>query len=114
MTRAQLNTKDLLHLIASHLSGRQDCRQVEYIVRIEPINLYARNDGKVDIRHEFDVQIQPNILVYPNRHNRKQRVSVVAHVLGQHWGPGNIPLQAGTYLYQKSFNGRRRRWIRIR
>lgn len=107
-------TQDFLSCIASHLSSREDCKGVEYVVNIK--------EGNV-------VTFEPNgIKLFPNRYRRSERdrVSVIFHVAQYHFPELVIDvtnteihvdtskLVLGRYLYQYSMDHKRRRWIRYR
>lgn len=110
-------TKDMLHCISSHLSGRQDCKGVEYAVTIG---------------HEtFDdlVVLEPVKFVFPNRYRRceRDRIPVVSHVVKEHFPELYIntdsmygthidtsKLVKGVYVYQSSIDSKRRRWVRVK
>lgn len=108
-------TKDILNLISSHLSGRTDCRGVNYVLTIN-------QDNNI-------IQLEPNILVFPDVHRRKEidKTSVVKHILVEHVpylfsevdSKGNSLISSewvipGTYVYQSSYDNKRRKWVRIK
>lgn len=102
-------TKKLLICISRHLSGRKDCRQVEYVVHID---------------EESFITCLPNVHVFPDRHDRSKfsRSTIISHCITHHFqellkypefGVDTDKLVTGTYKYQLSANKKRRRWIRI-
>lgn len=93
-------TEFLLKSIASRLSGRDDCKGVSYQVKID-------TNG---------VAMYPLIYVYKNRYNRKEtdKLDIVSFV--HHYKMPNVLLSDfvfGTYEYQLSVDGKRRRWRKI-
>lgn len=108
-----LLTKQLLQKIANHLSGRKDCKGVNYVVTIHS--------------EEKSVEFYPSTQVFPNRYRRCERdkVSIVSHVIQEHLPELLIgfdtqlnllvdtdKLVPGTYIYESSIDNRRRRWTR--
>ena len=93
-------TEYLLKSIASRLSGREDCRQMKYKVNIG-LN---------------GVKMEPLIYVYKNRYRRKEtdKLDIVSFV---HEYKLNGALLSdfvfGTYEYQTSADGKKRKWIKI-
>lgn len=94
-------TYDLLHGISTKLSGRHDCRHIEYIVDIQ--------NGLVNMT--------PLKLVYPDLHHRKSsdKCDVVDYVLyNMHTKfifTESTDLVDGTYIYKLSANENMRKWI---
>ena len=114
MTENQLNyveaskeTQQFLRCISDHLSGRKDCRGVEYEVTIDS-----------------DIRFIPSVHVYPSRYNRSKssRTTVVSHVITYHFPElfetkstiDTNKLIKGTYKYQLSVDKKSRRWIKIK
>lgn len=108
-------TKELLNSIANHLSGRKDCKGVNYVVTIH--------------HPHSTLTIVPNIQVLPNRYRRCERdkVSVLVHVIQEHMtelfvgfdSQMNLVVESdmlvpGTYVYESSIDGKRRRWNRLK
>lgn len=93
-------TYDLLHGISTKLSGRHDCRHIEYHVTI------------------FDGHIVmfPIIYVFPDPHHRRDhdKCDVVDYVLHNMHSKFDFSesndLVDGTYLYQLSTKGNVRKW----
>lgn len=109
-------TQQFLQCIAQHLAGRADCRGVEYAITIGH-----------DTFEEL-VSMEPPKFVFPDRYQRAEinRVSVVEHVAKNHFpelymSTSNTfstyldvsKLVKGVYLYQTSFDKKKRRWIRL-
>ena len=110
-------TKDILYSVSKHLSGRVDCRGVEYAVTIG---------------HEtFDdlVTLEPVKFVFPTRYRRCERdkVPVMSHVIKEHFPSlynntdgmygthiDTSKLVKGVYVYQSSVDSKRRRWVRVK
>lgn len=94
------NTKRYLLALSRRLSGRTDCRRVEYIVRI--------NDSCI--------LMNPNILV---RINRSKDVTLPAcwYIFLKLFGASNgmvaSLLTTGKYKYCLSADGKKRRWEKI-
>ena len=93
-------TEFLLKSIAQRLSGRDDCKKVQYHVTID-------HNG---------VTMVPNVKVYPNRYKRKESdlIDVVSFV--HHYKMTNARLSDfvfGTYEYQLSIDGKKRKWRRL-
>lgn len=103
------NTMKLLMNISRRLSGRKDCRKVTYVLVID------RDETKKCQRIEF----APSVYVYPNTHSRKysDRVEIISYVAKTVFdcSKSNLPnFIPGVYIYQKSFNNMKRKWIRVR
>lgn len=93
-------TEQLLKLIASRLSSREDCKGVNYQIVID-------HNG---------VRMNPLIYVYPNRYKRKEsdRLDIVSFV--HQYKMCNIILSQfvfGTYEYSPSYDGSRRKWRKV-
>lgn len=111
--RQKENTKRFLNLIALHLSGRSECKGVEYHCMI----------------CDNYVSFKPYVEVFRSKHNRTtaDKVSVDRHVLFEHMnellkdseGLGNVVLLEskcmvrGHYVYRCSVGRKRRRWERV-
>ena len=107
-----LLTRDVLKAISDHLSSREDCKGIEYIIRIV---LY--ND-------EWDyLEMGPPIRVFPDTHHRKEsdKNIISYHVVTNHFcikyanKNGTLlvekdALVKGTYQYKKYTLTNRRRW----
>lgn len=104
-------TVKLLRCIAEHLSGRDDCKGLEYRVAITDNMLL----------------IDPQREVFPNTHWRKptDKISVVGHVMKYHFTEfynftdqmHEIHIKSGVfvpgrYVYKLSSDGKKRRWER--
>lgn len=111
-------TVQLLSAVAERLSGRQNCRQVEYVVYVGTM------DG-----FENQIIFYPYREVYPDIHHRQKTDlrDIVDHVVrtkfadtvyAQHDAYGHIcflegSLTRGTYKYELSVDKKKRRWTRI-
>lgn len=118
MIKPATATEQLLRCIAQHLSGRHDCREIQYRVTIS-------EDIEQNCIH---VEMDPVIKVFPNRYHRKlsDKQSVVSHVLCTHFRElieSNCQdsyrvsinqLVPGEYQYQLSIDHKYRRWTRIK
>lgn len=93
-------TEFLLKSIASRLSGREDCQKVRYRV-------YIDHNG---------VRMDPLIKVFPNRYRRKEtdKIDIVSFI-HQHRMKGALlsGFVFGTYEYQLSIDGKRRKWRKV-
>lgn len=91
------NTLELLKCISSHLAGREDCKDIEYEVKIR------RNM----------VQMYPVIYVYPSIHERKKchKAAVHEHVLSYHILADAMFID-GDYVYSHQGTSNRRHWTR--
>ena len=93
-------TEDLLKYISSRLSGRDDCKKINYKVTISNTR----------------ITMEPLIYVYPNRYNRKEtdKIDIVTFVLI--YKMPHIMLDdfvTGRYEYQLSADGKNRRWRKL-
>lgn len=93
-------TAEFLNCISSRLAGRDDCKKTTYTVTIN-------HNG---------VTMSPMVSVYPDRYHRKEgdKMNVVQFV--HHYKMTSATLDQfvfGTYQYQLSVDGKRRRWTRI-
>lgn len=104
------NTKELLRHVSQRLSGREDCKQLEYEVEIG----------------QNQVRFHPDIYTYRDMHHRsdKDRFRVADLILHKYYSQyiimrdieGNLLIDTsgfleGIYRYQLSVKGKRRRWI---
>lgn len=123
-------TQQFLKKITRRLSGREDCRGVEYLigigVPIEEYQLSLRNT----INPEDYIYFYPDIYVYRDNKHRKdidlfRVVDLILHkyyekelVKGRdEFGDLQVDtskLVRGVYKYQISVDGKRRRWVRYR
>lgn len=132
-------TLKLLYALSGRLSGRSDCKQVEYVVAIgitdkDILDKYGFNtedllDGmNAPADYEQILRFSPARLVFPNNHMRKERdkMSILYHVINRYFGDilqgsddyGNISvypdsLSSGVYKYILSVDRRRRKWQRV-
>lgn len=101
----------LLKYISDHLSGRDDCKGIEY---------------RVAITHD-KVIIEPQREVFPSIHKRKQtdKLNVISHVMKSHFSEyfnyvdemheTHVKSNAfveGRYIYKLSADRKQRRWER--
>lgn len=110
-------TKKVLRCISQHLSGREDCRNLEYTVSI-----YEDTKTGDDI-----VEVSPYISVFPNTFHRKEtdKRGIAYHVIRIHFSEiyaqsntsvvqiKHNSLIHGSYIYRRYKLTRRRKWIRI-
>lgn len=94
-------TEYLLKSIANRLSGRDDCKKTCYRVTID----------------HSGVRMSPYIEVFPNRYTRKEsdKIDIVSWV--HLYKMNNARLSDfvfGTYEYQLSVDGKKRKWRKIR
>lgn len=109
-------TKKVLKSISHHLSGREDCRGIEYAVSI-----YQDEKSGDDI-----VEVSPFINVFPNTFHRKEtdKRGIAYHVIRIHFPEiysqssttvvqvkHNL-LVPGRYVYKRYKLTRRRKWIK--
>ena len=95
-----VRTQQLLRRITRRLSGREDCKKVNYRVTISDNGIY----------------MEPLILVYRDRYHRKEqdKMSIITYV--HDFKMSNIRLDEfvfGSYEYQLSADGKNRRWRRL-
>lgn len=107
-------TESVLCALSSHLSGRKEYRDTEYIVRIS-------NDS---------ISFEPHVKVFPDRHRRRpeDKDSVLYHVMYYHFYDtlgyeiectnNKVPINSdmlvtGTYLYMLSADKKRRKWTKV-
>lgn len=93
-------TELLLNCISRRLSGREDCRNINYRVTID-------HNG---------VSMDPLIYVYKNRYERKEidKLDIVSFV--HHYKMRNAQLSNfvfGVYEYQSTEESKRRKWRKI-
>lgn len=93
-------TEFLLKAISTRLSGREDCKNVNYRVKIN-------HNG---------VTMEPLVYVYKNRYSRKEtdRLDIISFV-HQYRMKGALlsGFVFGTYEYQSTVDGKKRRWRKI-
>ena len=133
-------TMKLLTAISDRLSGRKDCRQVEYLVSIGICDedLLEKHNishdwifkGMNPPQNYYDkyVVFEPVRLVYPNCHDRKEshKLSILEYVANYKLDSAferisdnvillmnSYKVSPGIYKYTLSFEGRRRRWERL-
>lgn len=121
-------TQKFLRAIARRLSGRVECHRVEYLLgigqQIASSDIIVPNTGE-----ESDyVYFLPNVYTYRDTHHRSDQdlyrvADLILHkyfpdlVLGRDdYGQLKVDtskLVQGTYKYQLSVDGKRRRWVRM-
>ena len=90
-------TEYLLKCISTRLSGREDCRNVNY---------------KVTIDYK-GVRMEPLVYVYRNRYNRKDvdRLDIISFVHKYKLSSALLSgFVFGTYEYESTEDGKKRRW----
>lgn len=122
-----LLTQELLRKITRRLSGREDCKGVEYCLGIgvhvegSPINLSDENSV------EDYIFFSPDVYVYRDKKHRKSKdlFRIVDFILYKYYEEDLVKgrdskgqllvdtskLVKGLYRYQISIDGRRRKWI---
>lgn len=129
----------LLHSISSRLSGRTDCKDIEYKVAIgvDDPDVLSKFGFKVSefldgVNYPefagYTVRITPNIEVFPDIHSRKSemRLSVLRFIIINKFSDHVVShdeldefildrksFTKGVYSYNKSFFGGKRRWERV-
>lgn len=93
-------TEFLLKSISTRLSGREDCKQLEYVVTI----------------NENGVHMNPLVQVFPNRYQRKEKdkIDIVSYV--HQYKMPNARLDGfvfGKYKYQLSADKTQRKWRKM-
>lgn len=128
-TRYRL-TEKFLKTISSRLSGRSDCRRVNYLVYIgrDPIDNWKVSDN--DLRDPTNyVFFIPNRYVYPNVHKKSDidKRPIIDHVILTYFKQqlfngydeyGKLRVYTknlipGVYEYESSVNGKSRRWVKV-
>lgn len=94
-------TELLLRSISTRLSGREDCKDVNYRVTID-------HNG---------VSMEPLVYVYRNRYCRKEtdKMDIVSFV--HHYKLRGALLSNfvfGTYEYESTLEGKRRKWRKVK
>lgn len=125
-----IRTQKFLRLVARRLSGRTDCKQVEFQIGIGEL-IPQDNPGKFlipDFVERNYIFFSPVKYVYRDTYHRseKDRYRVVDLVLHKNFPElvkgedefGNLQVDTsqlvrGVYKYQKSYDGKRRRWVRM-
>ncbi len=107
-----IRTQKFLRLVAQRLSGRNDCKRVQFRIHILP---------------EKAISFEPDIYVYKDLHHRKDvDLFKIADLITRKYFPELIlgkdnkgrmlidteKLNIGTYEYQLSVDGKRRRWVK--
>lgn len=109
-------TKKVLKSISHHLSGRLDCKDIEYSVHI-----YLDSKTGDDV-----VEVSPYISVFPSTFHRKEtdRRGIAYHVIRIHFPEiyaqsstsvvqvKSNSLVRGSYVYKRYKLTRKRKWVR--
>ena len=95
--RRYSNTERFLFTLSSRLSGRQDCKGVEYVVSIGDV-----------------ITIFPYICVFPDTYHRRRTdkrsiIDYIRDILDL----SSQDLVRGVYKYQLSDSTRKRRWTKV-
>ena len=93
-------TEFLLKSVSDRLSGRDDCRKVPYTIKID-------HNG---------VTMDPLIYVYPDKHKRKEtdRLDIVSFVHRYKMRGAQLSgFVFGTYRYDLSIDGKKRKWRKV-
>lgn len=131
MNNAQ-RTKKFLQEFSRRLSGREDCKQVEYMVGIGHL-IEPQKEGDIIIPQSFVdslIFFEPsNIKAYRDAHHRKDidKFRVPDLIIKKHFPEliqdvdqfgqcwiDTSKLVKGVYKYELSSNGKRRRWIKLK
>ena len=123
-------TVDVLKCISDHLSGRKDCRQIEYTVYIGVADdEHERQLTLAEVTNiEHKVFFYPKRAVYPDRfhRNKSDAQDIITHVIKDHFPDlydgedfnsvciKSDVLEPGVYMYILSFDKKKRQWIRIK
>ena len=124
-------TVDFLKCIATHLSGRKDCRQIEYTVYIGFLD--EEHERQLTLSEATDVSnkvfFYPKRSVFPDIHHRRKSDAedIITHVVKEHFKESLYndeefnavciqpnKLEPGIYRYILSFDGKKRQWIRVK
>ena len=125
-----VRTQTFLRQVARRLSGRSDCKQIEFLIGIgyELPTYFTSQHQEVDLKVSNHIMFQPDTFVYRDLHHRSDvdRYRVVDLILKNYFSElilgrddsGNLnidisKLVRGVYKYQKSYDGKRRRWVRM-
>lgn len=93
-------TEYLLKCIAQRLAGREDCKKISYCVDINASGIH----------------MNPIVKVFPNRYRRKEtdKMDIISFVHQYKMqGVGLDEFVFGSYEYQLSADGKKRRWRKI-
>lgn len=124
-------TQRLLLSISSHLSNNPRYKQEEFRVAIgcagfDMVRQTVMNELYDSEYFHSAIHMEPHCTVFPDRYRRKpeDRENVIRHVLVNHFPElwkgvdeyGTIQLDVtqltpGTYIYKRSFRGKRRSWV---
>lgn len=121
------NTQQFLRYLSRRLSGREDCKKVEFIVGI---GFKLDDEGKICPPGVLDpsyISFCPKVDVYRDKHHRKEidLNNIVDHIVKKYYSDlilgydlmGKTLIDTskflkGVYQYQLSIDGKRRRWVR--
>lgn len=128
-------TMDLLTRVSTRLSGRADCKKLEYCICISELTVSASNSdahryypvGMVGLPIVIIV-LYPDVAVYPDNHHRKasDKQSLLMHLFNTYFSDvstmtdtyGNIVTTSGifvpgNYVYTRSISGKYRHWMNM-
>lgn len=121
-------TQAFLRMIARRLSGRDDCKKMQYVIGIglptDPELLKSLPEGETVDDHIF---FKPDVHVYKDTYHRSGKdLYKIADLIITKYFPDLVmgrdaygylkvdttKLTKGIYEYQMSVDGKRRRWVR--
>jgi len=130
--KAKDHTEEFLQAVAERLSGRTDCKKVQYIIyigRAPRSEAEAHHSNVLDMKSADRVFILPNYEIYPDIHHRKKTdlVGVLDYILITRFHNSVFnglneyghavfkpdTLTPGVYQYKLSVDEKRRKWIRL-
>ena len=122
-----IRTQQFLRHVSRRLSGREDCKKVEFMIGIGYRFPGANMITSPHILDDKYIFFHPNIDVYKDKHHRKEvdLNGIVDHTIYKFYPDlilgydlfGSIIVDTskfirGVYQYQLSVDGKRRRWVR--
>ena len=121
-----VRTQKFLRLIAKRLSGREDCRQIQYEIGIGCMISATDVILPKELTEKYIV-FKPDVYTYRDNHHRKDidHFRVTDWIITKYFPElvqgrdeyGQLLVDTsqfvrGVYQYQLSFNGARRRWVK--
>lgn len=121
-------TQQFLRHLTRRLSGREDCKQVEFKIGIGVRFLESTKITAPKIDDSRYIFFEPHINVYKDMYHRKDidLRNIVDHIIQKYYSElilgwdtlGNTLIDTsefvqGVYKYQLSVTGNRRRWVRV-